>query len=40
MLDQEALDVLGRASPFPRPPTDLADLSFNFALPIRFQIKK
>lgn len=40
MLDKEAVEVLNRASPFPRPPSDLADLSFNFALPIRFQIKK
>ncbi len=39
-LDKEAVEVLNRASPFPRPPTELADLSFNFSLPIRFQIKK
>ena len=40
LLDKEAIEVLSRASPFPRPPSDLANLSFNFALPIRFQIKK
>ena len=40
MLDNEAVEVLNRASPFPRPPSDLTELSFNFALPIRFQIKK
>ncbi|MEI9899003.1 MAG: TonB family protein [Hyphomicrobium sp.] len=39
-LDKEAVEVLSRASPFPRPPSGLTDLSFNFALPIRFQIKK
>jgi protein TonB len=39
-LDKEAIDVLNRASPFPRPPSDLTALSFNFSLPIRFQIKK
>ena len=40
MLDKEAVEVLSRASPFPRPPSDLTELSFNFALPIRFQMKK
>jgi protein TonB len=40
MLDKEAVAVLSRASPFPRPPSDLTNLEFNFALPIRFQIKK
>jgi protein TonB len=40
MLDKEALEMLNRASPFPRPPTDLASLEFNFSLPVRFQIKK
>ncbi|MCK9909844.1 energy transducer TonB, partial [Microbacteriaceae bacterium K1510] len=40
MLDKEAVEVLSRASPFPRPPSDMTDVSFSFALPIRFQIKK
>lgn len=40
LLDKEAVEVLSRASPFPRPPSDLTNLTFNFALPIRFQIKK
>lgn len=40
MLDKEAVEVLSRASPFPRPPLDATDVAFNFSLPIRFQIKK
>lgn len=40
LLDKEAVEVLSRASPFPRPPSDLTSLSFNFRLPIRFQMKK
>jgi periplasmic protein TonB len=39
-LDKEAVEVLSRASPFPRPPSDLTALSFNFSLPVRYQIKK
>ncbi len=39
-LDKEAVEVLTRASPFPRPPSELTDLEFSFSLPIRFQIKK
>lgn len=39
-LDKEAVEMLTRASPFPRPPTNVTDPIFNFALPIRFQIKQ
>jgi protein TonB len=35
-LDKEAVEVLNRASPFPRPPSDLADLEFTFTMPVRF----
>ncbi len=40
LLDQEAIEVLNRASPFPRPPSDLTELTFNFSLPIQFRIKR
>ncbi len=40
LLDQEAIDVLSRASPFPRPPSDATDVTFNFAQPIQFRIKR
>jgi periplasmic protein TonB len=37
-LDEEAIAVLERASPFPAPPSDMAKLSVSLMLPIRFQI--
>lgn len=40
LLDQEAIEVLSRASPFPRPPSDVTDLTFTFSLPIQFRIKR
>jgi len=40
LLDQEAIEVLSRASPFPQPPSDMAELSFSFSLPIQFRIKR
>lgn len=39
LLDQEAIEVLSRASPFPQPPPDVTDVTINFALPIQFRIK-
>ncbi len=40
LLDEEAIEVLNRASPFPSPPTDVPDLTINLSLPIQFRIKK
>jgi periplasmic protein TonB len=40
LLDQEAIEVLTRASPFPQPPSDAAGLTFHFSLPIQFRIKR
>jgi protein TonB len=40
LLDQEAIEVFSRASPFPTPPTDMAELSFSFSQPIQFRIKR
>jgi protein TonB len=40
LLDQAALDALDRASPFPAPPADLVDITFKFAQPIQFRIKR
>jgi len=40
LLDKEAVEVLSRASPFPQPPSDTPGLTFNFALPIQFRIKR
>lgn len=37
-LDREAMEVLIRASPFPQPPSHVADLAFDFIVPIQFQI--
>jgi protein TonB len=39
LLDQEAIEVLSRASPFPRPPSDVTDLTISFSMPIQFRIK-
>lgn len=40
LLDKEAVEVLTRASPFPRPPSDVTNLTFHFTLPIQFRIKR
>ncbi|MDQ8700604.1 energy transducer TonB [Hyphomicrobium sp. LHD-15] len=40
LLDQAALDALNSASPFPAPPTDVIDVTFKFAQPIQFRIKR
>jgi periplasmic protein TonB len=39
-LDEEALAVLERSSPFPPPPDDVAAVTINMRLPIKFQIAK
>lgn len=39
LLDQEAIEVLARASPFPRPPSDNTGSTFSFSMPIQFRIK-
>jgi protein TonB len=38
-LDQEALAVLQRASPFPAPPVQVVGASFEFTLPIQFRVR-
>jgi protein TonB len=38
-LDQEAIDTLRRAQPFPPPPEDLAGDKFDFTVPMRFTVK-
>lgn len=40
LLDQEAIEVLNRASPFPTPPSDVPNLTINLSLPIQFRIKR
>jgi protein TonB len=40
ILDEEAINVLSRASPLPPPPDDLRGASLELALPIQFQIKQ
>jgi protein TonB len=40
LLDEEAIEVLNRASPFPSPPTDVPDLTIHLSLPIQFRIKR
>ena len=40
LLDQEAIEVLNRASPFPTPPPDVPNLTINLSLPIQFRIKR
>ncbi len=40
LLDREAIEVFSRASPFPAPPPDVADLTMTFSLPIQFRIKR
>ena len=39
LLDEEAIAVLERASPFPAPPAEMAGLSMKLVLPITFNIK-
>jgi periplasmic protein TonB len=38
-LDEEALAVLRRASPLPRPPAQLAGATLNLTIPIQFKIR-
>jgi protein TonB len=38
-LDQETLDTLRRAQPFPAPPANLPGESFEFTVPIRFKVR-
>jgi protein TonB len=38
-LDQEAIETLRRAQPFPRPPEDLPGERFEFTLPMSFTVK-
>lgn len=40
LLDQEAIEVLNRASPFPTPPPDVPNVTINLSLPIQFRIKR
>jgi protein TonB len=40
LLDKEAIEVLARASPFPQPPADVADVTISLSLPIQFRIKR
>lgn len=40
LLDKEAVDVVTRASPLPKPPPDMMDLAYDFSQPIRFRMKK
>jgi protein TonB len=35
-LDQETLDVLARAQPFPRPPAEMTDDELRFVMPLNF----
>jgi protein TonB len=39
ILDEEAVNVLSRASPLPAPPDDLGGATLELALPIQFKIK-
>jgi protein TonB len=40
LLDKEAIEMLNRASPFPKMPSDLQGVAYNFNMPIRFEKKK
>jgi periplasmic protein TonB len=40
LLDKEAIEVLNRASPFPQPPSDVPNVTFQLTLPIQFRIKR
>ena len=38
-LDQEAIDTLQRAQPFPTPPEGVRGERFEFAVPVKFEVK-
>jgi protein TonB len=38
-LDQETIDTVRRAAPFPPPPENLSGETFDFTVPIRFNIR-
>jgi protein TonB len=38
-LDQETIDTVRRAQPFPPPPQNLSGETFDFTVPIRFNIR-
>lgn len=40
LLDEEAIEVLSRASPFPAPPSDMTGVSVHLTLPIQFRIRR
>lgn len=40
LLDEEALETLNRASPFPTPPSEVTDHTIRFTLPIQFKFKR
>lgn len=40
LLDQEAIEVFARASPFPTPPSDVPNVTFSFTQAIYFNIKR
>jgi protein TonB len=39
LLDEEAMEILKRASPFPAPPDPSTSGNFRLALPIEFRIR-
>jgi protein TonB len=39
-LDQETLDTIKRAQPFPEPPPDMPGATFDFTVPIKFNIRQ
>ena len=39
-LDQETLDTIKRAQPFPEPPPNLPGQTFDFTIPIKFNIRQ
>jgi protein TonB len=38
-LDQETIDTVQRAQPFPPPPANMPGETFDFTVPIRFNIR-
>jgi protein TonB len=38
-LDQETIDTVRRAQPFPPPPPNMSGETFDFTVPIRFNIR-
>ena len=38
-LDQETIDTVRRAQPFPPPPANMPGETFDFTVPIRFNIR-